>query len=420
MALMQRAGTGRLKHVQIKQFFLQNLLRAGIFTVHKINTKVNPGDLNTKRLSGERRKFLGRLNGLFMAKLDEENDDNEIRRLRRINQVTKQQCARLIQMAAATFGISAQLKGCNSVSEDYNQKATLATVADSMVGLVVSSFQALTTTVLVMCRVFILAVGVAMLVASVIFIFLRPLTWTYSIMTRWLEVKYAAKTMGLRHRLFIYPSLQLARWLLGCEIKYLHERFQAAGQRGGMMVDIETIYSDLKEYLGGERIRNNPPRDPIDVPMADANVEGEGEEEESGGDDPPDDDNGDDIVNMALNGYPLNGQVMPHGTEAPIDGSGEDVNMDGEAPDARRARYMDSSQDKVSEPDEWAILHDGHMDQNAYERMVAFSRANQIRLARAARTLQERYDAETAQGNWEETANCLRALHEVEALMDIA
>jgi len=90
MALMQRAGTGRLKHVQIKQFFLQNLLRAGIFTVHKINTKVNPGDLNTKRLSGERRKFLGRLSGLFMAKLDEENDDNEIRRLRRINQVTKQ------------------------------------------------------------------------------------------------------------------------------------------------------------------------------------------------------------------------------------------------------------------------------------------------------------------------------------------
>lgn len=68
MALMQRAGTGRLKHLQIKQFFLQNLLGAGIFTVHKINTKINPDDLNTKRLSGERRKFLGKLSGLFMAK----------------------------------------------------------------------------------------------------------------------------------------------------------------------------------------------------------------------------------------------------------------------------------------------------------------------------------------------------------------
>ena len=57
LALVQRAGTGRLKHVQIKQFYFQNLLRAGIFTIHKVNTNLNPNDLNTKRLSGERRKF---------------------------------------------------------------------------------------------------------------------------------------------------------------------------------------------------------------------------------------------------------------------------------------------------------------------------------------------------------------------------
>jgi hypothetical protein len=293
-------------------------LRAGIFTVHKINTKINPGDLNTKRLSGERRKFLGRLSGLFMANVKEENDDNEIRRLRRINQVTRQQCVRLIQMAATTFGISTQLKICSSTSDadiptkTFTQEVTWAMMADSMDELVVSSFQILTVASLAMCRTFIFAIGVGMLVASVIFIFLGPLTWTCSIMTKWLEVKCAAKTMGWRHRLFIYPSLQLARWLLGCEIKYLRERFQAAGQRGDMMVDIETIYSDLNEYLDGERIRPNPPRDPVDVPMADIDVEDEGEEEENGGDDPPDDDNGDDIVNMALNGHPLNGQVMGH------------------------------------------------------------------------------------------------------------
>jgi hypothetical protein len=219
-----------------------------------------------------------------------------------------------------------------------------------------------------------------------------------------------------------FSAIGLARWLLGCEIKYLREWFQAAGQRGDMMIDIETIYSDLNEYLGGERIRDNPPRDPVDVPMNDnMEVEDEGEEEENGGrDDPPNDDNGDDIVNMALNGYQLNGQVMTHHAEAPINGSGDDVEMEGETPEGRRARYMNSSQDEVSEPDEWAILHYGHMDQDAYERMVAFSRANQIRLARAARTLQERHDTEAAQGNWEEAANCLRALQEVEALMDIA
>ena len=88
LALVQRAGTGRLKHVQIKQFYLQNLLRAGIFTIHKINTKLNPSDLNTKRLSGERRKFLSRLIGIFMADSCEENDDSELRRVKKVNQVT--------------------------------------------------------------------------------------------------------------------------------------------------------------------------------------------------------------------------------------------------------------------------------------------------------------------------------------------
>ena len=104
-ALVQRAGTGRLKHVQIKQFYLQTFLRAGIFTIHKMNTKLSPGDLNTKRFSGERRKFLSRLIGLFMADSYEENDDSELRRVRRVNQVTRQQCVRLIQMATATLNV---------------------------------------------------------------------------------------------------------------------------------------------------------------------------------------------------------------------------------------------------------------------------------------------------------------------------
>ena len=41
-APVQRAGLGRLKQVQIKLFYLQNLLRAGISTIHKIKTKIEP------------------------------------------------------------------------------------------------------------------------------------------------------------------------------------------------------------------------------------------------------------------------------------------------------------------------------------------------------------------------------------------
>ena len=33
LALVRRTGTGRLKHIEIKQFFLENLLRKNVFTV---------------------------------------------------------------------------------------------------------------------------------------------------------------------------------------------------------------------------------------------------------------------------------------------------------------------------------------------------------------------------------------------------
>jgi len=110
LALVRRTGTGRLKHVQIKQFFLQHLLRQNVFTVHKIVTKLNPADLNTKRLSGERRRLLGQMIGLHGA--EDENNDNQMRQTRRVQLATRQQCIRLIQMAMTTTNLSLQLQGC--------------------------------------------------------------------------------------------------------------------------------------------------------------------------------------------------------------------------------------------------------------------------------------------------------------------
>ena len=77
--LIRRTGTGRLKHIEIKQFFLENLLRSAVFTVHKVCTKINPGDLNTKRLGSERRNFPRKLIGFQQPGGDEPNDDNAIR-----------------------------------------------------------------------------------------------------------------------------------------------------------------------------------------------------------------------------------------------------------------------------------------------------------------------------------------------------
>jgi len=56
---------------------------------------------------------LWRLIELFSPNDDERNNDNEIRRIRRINRVTMEKCMRLIQMAGATMNTCMQLKGCN-------------------------------------------------------------------------------------------------------------------------------------------------------------------------------------------------------------------------------------------------------------------------------------------------------------------
>ena len=115
LGLIRRTGTGRLKHIQIKQFFLQNLLRSAVFAVHKVCTKTNPGDLNTKRLGSERRSFLGKLIGLYQPGGDEANDDNAIRQVRKLNEVTREQCVRLIQMVGLTMNMCLQLKGCTQM-----------------------------------------------------------------------------------------------------------------------------------------------------------------------------------------------------------------------------------------------------------------------------------------------------------------
>ena len=104
---------------------------------------------------------------------------------------------------------------------------------------------------------------------------------------------------------------------------------------------------------------------------------------------------------------------------------GEEADLDAdmlESPRQRRRRYLDSSMDEVSEPDEWAEMHYGHLDQFNNERMVAFTQANQVRLRRAIDTLTWRRAQAEVAGDWDDAANYTRAIAQVEeeALRDIA
>ena len=60
LAPIRRTGTGTLG-THSGQTFFQNLLRTCAFSIFKVHTRLNPGDLNTKRIGGEWRRFLGTL-----------------------------------------------------------------------------------------------------------------------------------------------------------------------------------------------------------------------------------------------------------------------------------------------------------------------------------------------------------------------
>ena len=56
--IITRQGVGRVKHLQIRTLFLQELHKQGTLSVHPVGTKENTADIGTKPLSGKRVKLL--------------------------------------------------------------------------------------------------------------------------------------------------------------------------------------------------------------------------------------------------------------------------------------------------------------------------------------------------------------------------
>ena len=56
--IITRQGVGRVKHLQIRTLFLQELHKQGTLSVHPVGTKENTTDIGTKPLSGKRIKLL--------------------------------------------------------------------------------------------------------------------------------------------------------------------------------------------------------------------------------------------------------------------------------------------------------------------------------------------------------------------------
>ena len=106
--VVQKSGVGKLKHVAIKHMFLQQLLRHRVFTSHKIPTRVNASDLNTKKLSVERRKLLSVLCGLYPL-CSQAEDEEEILMSRRVHRNVASKLVQALQVMSISL-----LQGCAS------------------------------------------------------------------------------------------------------------------------------------------------------------------------------------------------------------------------------------------------------------------------------------------------------------------
>ena len=258
-------------------------------------------------------------------------------------------------------------------------------------------------------------------------VFLAQDQWC-GVTTDGFNIRHAAWLMELKFRALVKPSLWVAWWILKKEMAYLHERYRESGQRGDFIVDVENVYGCLDEYLTGGNYPVGAGVLNSTDPRQDDNGPPEAPEEELF--------QGVDLAEAALKHvYQINDRNVDqavgeteaddranttrgvHGTHVE---EGDDKMEVYETPAERRARHMSSSQEEVSDPEEWAETHYGNLDVNNYERMVALSRANQLRLRSALESLRMRRNIAEVDVNWEEASNYSRAMAEIEALIDIA
>jgi hypothetical protein len=118
-----------------------------------------------------------------------------------------------------------------SKTEMFENDTAWLLVANAVDGMMTSTLHGFVMMVAMVCKDFMYMRGLSVLVAGGTFLFLGPLTWNYSRLTWWFERRCAWRTMGWRHRLFIYPSLQIARWRLEERLDFYANAFERPTNR---------------------------------------------------------------------------------------------------------------------------------------------------------------------------------------------
>ena len=117
--IITRQGVGRVKHLQIRTLFLQDLHKQGILRVHPVGTRDNTADIGTKPLSGKRIKLLMH----WLGFKDEQNQPVGIEELQehRQQEQAKATVKRIKSKGNFAFAallcslLSGSLEGCSKV-----------------------------------------------------------------------------------------------------------------------------------------------------------------------------------------------------------------------------------------------------------------------------------------------------------------
>ena len=107
--VMQRLGSGKIKHINIRHLWVQDLLKKRLFELNKVPTKHNVADLNTKKLSKHRRDYL-----MSLIPMGENSSEAEERRYLRFED-EKKRVLRILMVALGTTTLFG-LKGCDSTA----------------------------------------------------------------------------------------------------------------------------------------------------------------------------------------------------------------------------------------------------------------------------------------------------------------
>ena len=350
-SFFNRLGPGRAKHLSTRILWSQQAMRKRWFTVERISTKENPADLNTKPLSKERREYLMKKIGLCSETFENKPENEGVKVKQIVGLVT-------------AFLAAGNLQGCDG--DPTNWRRSMAIWVNPLTWTP-TAWWTLTTILLV----------------SVIGYLLNKVNKLNVQMLKYKEVWTAIReTMDLQDQQdpFVQEALADARQDPFGGVWYNQE----ASEEEDAEVD-DVVTENLAVQQGVERIVNAMEELDREVPPQPDRVllrngvhgacagGGEnGENEEEGPDGNPyrnevraEGSGGTSVVPRAEEGITIMTNAIAEimdaaeGHEAPattINESDDDwIDRLEESPGDHYRRYIQSTQDEVSDPDEWAL-----------------------------------------------------------------